>query len=825
MGTARRDGHRQAVTGSYISNYGEVLEHIISVALCPGGTAEAAKNHIKKEIKTIVDPSQIIGISTDGASAYTGVHKGMVELLKHDREFSPKVIFLSDICHKLERLMVHGNIKWVTDTVIESVTLANAIDDSPGLMTFIKNRIKLDETTYTWSEIQKHSKTRFSANVHHHYGPLLRDVPILIESIPLYWNQTDVDDVTLNRVEYILKSVCNSEFIARCILMDRVSSVIALAEIAAQAVDFGAFDSVTLINKVKSKFNELKNDKLKDLKNLIRTNLYKYKCFVGKKENEYQVQLDRIEGFKELRSNSSKADIEQVIVKLEKNYHAWLENIEKHFEKYLELPQAVTLATDIFEESEIDLDAGFKSYQQFINMANVTCKECSSDCQGPACECAKAEFIRFYTFFEKQKRIGRQIFMDRLAKNPKDKSKPISTKEILLSFLNESEKNDKLMNQIYSLNIINCLRVVEVISLLKPNQSSCERTISALDKVVEGKFPMKYKHATEVGIDMVQVGTLIKTNCDFTNFDARLATDRYLANGHLPAMKKNSKEPSKTFQTKLTNSKMPKSTKYKRINAVRLTYDSTELFDDPDDPGSPNVNIDISNPEVHDLHDNEILSNPDLDSDTNSNDCDTNSIDFDPNVISIFDEEIQNNLYPMDSEMVTNQTNLYNESFVSSQPHYNQDLLDVDLDVTSSVGPDSFDSSRGKHKFKDISMEGNSTTQGKFKKQKVVPKSICFCNKVGPYLKNEVVECFSGTDCYHHQKMIADKDDHLGHIFHKECVKEGIRTNSDREFLCDLCTKNVFCVCKCVDHRSEYHKFGKKKTDWVSEWNKMQKLY
>ena len=156
----------------------------------------------------VCNPAQVIAISTDGASAYTGCHKGAFELLKQDPDFNSGMQFLWDIPHKLERLMLKAEVnkQWVIDTIEESKILANAIEECEGLKFYIKSKIVSNESNgFKWHEIQKHSKTRFSTNVHHHFTPLMKDIPIMLHCIPLYLQETDIDSVTRNTIEGILK--------------------------------------------------------------------------------------------------------------------------------------------------------------------------------------------------------------------------------------------------------------------------------------------------------------------------------------------------------------------------------------------------------------------------------------------------------------------------------------------------------------------------------------------------------------------------------------------------------------------------------------------
>ena len=48
--------------------------------------------------------TNIIAISTDGAPVYSGEKFGMVKILKNSNEINKNVVYLPDLCHKMECL-------------------------------------------------------------------------------------------------------------------------------------------------------------------------------------------------------------------------------------------------------------------------------------------------------------------------------------------------------------------------------------------------------------------------------------------------------------------------------------------------------------------------------------------------------------------------------------------------------------------------------------------------------------------------------------------------------------------------------------------------
>ena len=68
-----------------------------------------------ESFKEIMDPDQLVAVSTDGASSYIGVHSGMFSLLQKSRKVNQNIIFLPDFCHKVERLMSQTKPGWIAE--------------------------------------------------------------------------------------------------------------------------------------------------------------------------------------------------------------------------------------------------------------------------------------------------------------------------------------------------------------------------------------------------------------------------------------------------------------------------------------------------------------------------------------------------------------------------------------------------------------------------------------------------------------------------------------------------------------------------------------
>jgi hypothetical protein len=133
-GTARKDCSRQAIVGTHIGGDGYPREVLLSVAAVQDSTANGAAQHFTKNVASLVDTKQIAFISTDGAATYTGRHKGMFQQLKEDsNRYTDKLLFIPDLCHRLERLLNNNSPAWFTDVIDTTDRVIAKMNSSPNL--------------------------------------------------------------------------------------------------------------------------------------------------------------------------------------------------------------------------------------------------------------------------------------------------------------------------------------------------------------------------------------------------------------------------------------------------------------------------------------------------------------------------------------------------------------------------------------------------------------------------------------------------------------------------------------------------------------------
>ena len=250
-GTAFRDGTRQVVKMNFINEFGCSKEAFVAAPVVIDGSAYGAAESLTLELSKVCNPKNIVSISTDGASVYTGGETGMVKQLKENPRYDNRLVFLADFCHKAERLMSNNQPKWVTDT----------LSDSSDLVELIKSHGRIGEVLNECSNVykiryytlQKMVKTRYYENTCQHIDSIFKDLPLIVESFPSLMEDYKIDDSDRNKIHGHLKKITDPVVISRLLLIKEVASVVSAMEKLAQAEDFSPFEYKSVIDELKSK--------------------------------------------------------------------------------------------------------------------------------------------------------------------------------------------------------------------------------------------------------------------------------------------------------------------------------------------------------------------------------------------------------------------------------------------------------------------------------------------------------------------------------------------------------------------------------------------
>ena len=408
------------------------------------------------------------------------------------------------------------------NTLNDVQTISSTIKSCVGFLRFVdKIRTQQTEPRYAWHRMNTFCETRFSEYCHRELFNLLDNIPQLLNAIPLYLNE-NIDNLQENKLLAVLKKIANPEFIGSVFLLNKVFSDVSITEVAAQHASFGPFDLEKIIKKFKNEVESFKNYDFKDLSDLLVKKIYRYQIKQNKsdegnnikpkktnkqsqdeKDTIFTCNLNQIENVFRTRNDSfPSVDGKSKLKELKVNFNSWIDTIIDQFSGYLDLPEEVVLGCSIFNPGQLSFEEKFENFRSLFEKLNIKFKPCSDDCLEIHCDCLLVEFKRFMKYFEKCL--------------TKDKQ----PKKVLMDFF-----NNKINEKINDLKCINSMRLVEAFLLLKASQSSCERIMSILKKVVDGRYEGTYKYKTEVDLDMVNLSVILSLNSSFATFNTELAAE------------------------------------------------------------------------------------------------------------------------------------------------------------------------------------------------------------------------------------------------------------------------------------------------------------
>jgi len=619
-GTAQKDCTRQAIVETHIGFDGYPHESLVSVDGINDATANGASLHFTKYVSSILKTSQIVAISTDGASTYTGRHKGMFQVLKSDHEnYSDKLLYLPDLCHRTERLLDNNSPAWLEEAIETNDKLISRINSSPLLREAMLKHVNI-ETGVKLFAMQTTCETRYAEYLHRSLQSVLKNVEIMHLAFPEIIQSNEYDQKTRLRCESLFSTISDPCFIAKLLLADNVFAHVQCMEKEAQGACFGSFDYVKSISNFKFALETTLRKADKNALNVIQSGLFKHEFLTNGKKHSFTVDLNcsKNETTKTCES-LEELQLKEDIVK--KSYESWLDELLNDFSNYIEIPTVVDLATKTFTLSEKKpLSDRVQHLRTFLSMVNTEFMTCGEMCTGlDSCNCVTQQLQSFMQNVEMQLTVQHADpwTCDISVKGQRDKVQ-YNYSTIFAHYL--ADNNDKLRDE---LKIINILRALEVVQLLKASQSATERAFSIVGRVVQGRYENRYRlnktrQKDEIcetqtdSRDYVASAVFIAMNSNIVNLDAALARQKFLAAGHEYALlsSKPTNYTGKAVKTVLERLlKHPFTNKKRTVDPVRkkqlgtkraklIINTMTDLFDDKIDSSASVINI---NPVVENI--------------------------------------------------------------------------------------------------------------------------------------------------------------------------------------------------------------------------------
>ena len=495
-GTMHNDASRQVIVATSLDDKGLPRETLITASGVTDASAVGTAAHFKKEASEIFNTKNVCAICTDGVSYYTGHKNGMVSLLKKDPDFKSNLVFLPDLCHKTELLFDADPPKWLLDTIANTKIIVSFINSTSVLGQGLTKYSKLSGKDYVIMPTVP--ETRFTEYLHIRLQSVLKNLDILNDFIPHVIESSEYKNSVRADALRIMQYISNIEYVASLYLLDDVYLQVAKIEKEAQSEHFGMIDYIRIVNKLKSVLECNMQKDYRNVKEMIATGVVRLSYTVGKKcrKVEYSTKDIQDKIRKDLRENVKTNEC-NIIGELK----GWLQSVLNRFDDYLGVSDIFSYSAKVFSNKST-FDEKLDFFTKFFSSVNTEFKPCSNTCSGiENCICVKNELVRFLNHF-----------------NHQSSDKTLNDK--ISFYLNQGN-----INVVSELNIINVSRFLEVCQLLKPSQSSTERVMSFLKKVVEGHYENIYKWGKmpKSEVDMVDVITQVGYRTSIHKLDVKSA--------------------------------------------------------------------------------------------------------------------------------------------------------------------------------------------------------------------------------------------------------------------------------------------------------------
>lgn len=507
-GTAPSDATRQVLIATFLNEEGLPVENVFSAACIYNQDADGALEHFRTYTKRFINLKCIVAVCTDSASIYLGKHVGMYPQLLTDSFFSKKLLFLPDFCHKCELLFKNKRPSWLQQMFTTSKELVSNIKSDKY---YIEELRKLDnaQVGIKYFGLRTQSETRFTQYSYAHINSILKSLKAIVVAFEAIVADPPDDEAKAVAIK-VLRIATNLEFIATLFTVLDIHKQITTLEKIAQSIEFGPFEYNSLVTKLRNVLE--KSAKFsKNASHLLNTGNFRYKFIHRRKSMTIEIDLNETRRRLDFVAINIR-DLKQK-ENIKSQFFKWIDSLQDRLPSYFEEIRAIMHCVNLFDFSSVDEASKIISFRLLFKILNVNFSPCSSYCIGfEKCHCLEKEIKSFFGYC-KRKNIINDI--DNII--PKHNHKyPLQTK-VLSYFL--SERNVGIYNH---LEIINILRVMEVTLLLKASQSSTERAMSSIERIVKGKYENRYKYLNDDYTDLddiVQAKLMLKKNVDLATCD------------------------------------------------------------------------------------------------------------------------------------------------------------------------------------------------------------------------------------------------------------------------------------------------------------------
>ena len=310
-------------------------------------------------------------------------------------------------------------------------------------------------------------------------------------ALPEVIRSDDYDQRTRMRAESILSAISDPCLIARLLLIDKVYVQVEVMEKEAQEARFGSLDYSRTTSNLKVAFETILRAADHNALNVIKTGIFQHEFTAYRKKQSFSVNLRNSQNcpIRELESND---ELQVKIEKVKEQYESWAICILNDFENYLEIPVVIDMAIQTFTLGvDIPLVDRVRTFRIFFSMVNTEFMPCDSSCTGlNSCSCVSEQLELFLQNVEMELRVTHS---DPWTVGNSVLDGNCSRRQIRYNYSAIFAHYLAIGNEILSdkLKIVNVLRALEVVQLLKASQSATKRAFSIVGNVVKDRYELQ----------------------------------------------------------------------------------------------------------------------------------------------------------------------------------------------------------------------------------------------------------------------------------------------------------------------------------------------
>ena len=513
-GTICGDATRQIITATFLNNSGDAEEAMLAASVMTDTSAQGAANSLMKEVSKFVDMKNVALVCTEDSAYYTGTPDGMVTFLRNNEHFNSKFVHLADVCHRVETFLDKNLAQWVTETLEKTRHILDTVsihkDVHQGLLQHQNTHPHLVYVVAKDAFDMRFS--HFSEYVRNAVCSVAANLEILIHFLPSLIKDPDTNSFIKSKARVIFKSVTDPVYVARLLLLRKFYSYVTELEKYAQKSRAPGIFYKGLTDSFRARLQILKEeDEHQEIKSLLDHGTVRYDVTWNRKIMHFMLNLTGINNLLEETPKTSDGNVDVL-----GEYRQWISGLLSSFDLYLGTPGVVDHISHIFLEPYFRFSDKVECFRAFFVEVGLEFYKCGNACAGvKECSCIELELARFLDHC--QYKAGLEEF-----------------------YRYFEEKN---CDYVKELNVVNVLRAVEVVLLMKASRLDTERTMACVGNIVKGRFENVFRlgKTTKSEVDTVNILMVLGQNKkNLRAFDKKLAYEEYMkTQGNYPVVWKN----------------------------------------------------------------------------------------------------------------------------------------------------------------------------------------------------------------------------------------------------------------------------------------------